>query len=83
MCVNICPLSEWFSLVFRISYVNYEISKALFGSLERMGRESLKKKRKKEWRALGGESLVLFMIQNPPNLGELKNCIGRGFWGFG
>jgi len=44
------------------------------GELER------KKKRKKEWRALGGEGLVFFIIQNPPNLGELKS-IGGGFWG--
>jgi len=24
--------------------------------------------------------LFFFIIQNPPNLGELKNCIGGGFW---
>lgn len=51
------------------------------GELEKKGR-----KKWKVWRALGGEgralrSLVFFIIQNPPDLGELQNCNGGGFRG--
>jgi len=59
--------------------------KALFGSLDGRGREGLKKKEERsgkngelwEGRALRG--LVFFIIQNPPDLGELQNCIGAKF----
>jgi hypothetical protein len=37
----------------------------------------------KEWMTLEGEGLgglFFFTIQNSPNLGEFKNCIGGGFW---
>jgi len=27
-----------------------------------------------------GVGSFFFKIQNPPNLGELKNCTGGGFW---
>jgi hypothetical protein len=32
------------------------------------------------WEGRSLESYFFFIIQNPPNLVELKNCIG---WGFG
>jgi len=32
-----------------------------------------------EGKALGVS--FFFIIQNPPHLGELKICIGGGFWG--
>jgi len=41
-----------------------ENSKALYASLE----------------GKGGEGFIFFIIQNPPNLGKLKNCIGGEFW---
>jgi len=45
----------------------------------------LKKKERSEkngelWEGRALRDLVFFIIQNSPNLGELRNCIGGGFW---
>jgi len=47
--------------------------------LEKKEGASGRNKRNWEGRALGG--LFFFIIPNHPHLGELKNCIGGGFFG--
>jgi len=59
----------------------------LFGSLEGREGEGFGKKEgasgrnKRHWRERALGVNFLFIIQNPPHLGELKNCIGEGFLG--
>jgi len=54
--------------------------------LEGKGGEGFGKKGRSKWKkymTLRGEVFgvsFFFIIKNPPHLGELKNCIGGGFW---
>ena len=59
----------------------------MFGSLEGRGSEGFGKKEgasgrnRRHWEERALEVNFLLIIKNPPHLGELKNCIGGGFWG--
>jgi hypothetical protein len=56
---------------------------AFFGSLEGKGggKRFWKKGRKRGvWEGRTVEGSFFFIIQNYPNLVELKNCIGERFW---
>ena len=59
----------------------------MFGSLEGRGGEGFGKKEgasgrnRRHWEEKALEVNFLLIIKNPPHLGELKNCIGGGFWG--
>ena len=59
----------------------------MFGCLDGRGGEGFGKKEgasgrnRRHWEERALEVNFLLIIKNPPHLGELKNCIGGGFWG--